>query len=422
MLGIPALGIENGGLGFGPKVEEHWQDAAVDGTRAVMAAIGMLEHTRKYPLPKRQLIYRQSHRVNSSVGGFLRPRLGPEALGEPVQRGQLLGEIVSPYTFEVVEELRGSADGLLFYVGRHYPVTPAIGPSESPTPKTKGSAGSRTGRHNRERASLARRDRINGELVPRGEHRVVRVPVLTDLDSCEIALHVHAVVGREPGPVLAMHTGLHGSEWQTSEITRRVIESLDPAEMRGTLLAVPVGNPIALSSRTRNLRDESDSPDLNRSFGGEQTWLADQLAAALVEHLISKADALVDFHCGLWGAAMGSVTCGKDFSDPSVSARRSSWPAPSGTRSFDGPTLSAASPGRRARSATPASGSASPAWLPRSAGPVSTRSSRSAGTRRTCAGCAVCCSTLASWRGSHPTPSERSSSGGLCGPIRATAG
>jgi uncharacterized protein len=163
--------------------------------------------------------------------------------------------------------------------------------------------------------------RINGELVPRGEYRVVRVPVLTDLDSCEIALYVHAVVGREPGPVLAMHTALHGSEWQTSEITRRVIETLDPAEMRGALLAVPVGNPIALSSRTRNLRDESDSPDLNRSFGGEQTWLADQLAAALVEHLISKADALIDFHCGLWGSAMGSVTCGKDFSDPGVSAR-----------------------------------------------------------------------------------------------------
>ena len=61
--------------------------------------------------------------------------------------------------------------------------------------------------------------RINGELVPRGERRVIRVPVVTDLDGCEIALFVHAVAGAKPGPVLAMHTALHGSEWQTVEIT-----------------------------------------------------------------------------------------------------------------------------------------------------------------------------------------------------------
>jgi predicted deacylase len=91
--------------------------------------------------------------------------------------------------------------------------------------------------------------------------------------------------------------------------------------MRGAFLALPVANPIAFSSRTRNLRDESDSPDLNRSFNGEQTWLADQLGRAISTHLLAHADALIDFHCGLWGAAMHSVTVGKDFSSPDVSRR-----------------------------------------------------------------------------------------------------
>ncbi len=161
--------------------------------------------------------------------------------------------------------------------------------------------------------------RVAGELVRPGQYRVVRAPVLTDLDGCEIALHLHAVVGARPGPVLAVHTTLHGSEWLPIEAVRLLVGGLDPLAMAGALLAVPVANPIALSSRTRNLRDESDSPDLNRSFGGEQSWLADQLAAALVEHLYRPASALVDFHCGLWGAAMGSVTCGKDFADGEVS-------------------------------------------------------------------------------------------------------
>src|SRR5687767_2458571 len=155
----------------------------------------------------------------------------------------------------------------------------------------------------------------------RGTRSAVRVPVLTDLDGCEIALTIHAVVGSQPGPTLAMHTVLHGSEWQPVEVARHVVESLDPGDMRGAFLALPVANPIALSSRTRNLRDESDSPDLNRSFGGEQTWLADQLARAITRHLLEPADALIDFHCGLWGAAMHSVTVGKDFSNPEISRR-----------------------------------------------------------------------------------------------------
>lgn len=161
--------------------------------------------------------------------------------------------------------------------------------------------------------------RVNGETPPSGRKSVIRVPVLTDLDGCEIALTIHAIVGARPRPVFAMHTALHGSEWMTVEITRRLVESLDPAQMSGSVLALPVANPIALASRTRNLRDESDSPDLNRSFGGEQAWIADQLGRAIVANLYENADAVMDFHSGLWGAAMGSVTCGRDFKDPAVS-------------------------------------------------------------------------------------------------------
>lgn len=160
---------------------------------------------------------------------------------------------------------------------------------------------------------------IADRLVPQGEKAVIEIPVLDDLDGSTISLVVHAVVGATPGPVLALHTGTHGSEWGSAEITRRLVESLDPAEMSGALLALPVANPIAYATQTRNTRDESDSPDLNRSFGGAQAWLADQLARAISDHLYANADALIDFHSGIWGSTMGSVTCGRDFDDPAVS-------------------------------------------------------------------------------------------------------
>jgi predicted deacylase len=162
---------------------------------------------------------------------------------------------------------------------------------------------------------------INGHAVARGERRVIRVPVLTDLDGGEIALYIHAVVGAKPGPVFALHAGLHGSEWQSAEIVGRVLATLDPAEMSGAVLALPVGSPPTLASRTRNMRDESDSADLNRAFGNEQAWITDQLARAIATHLLKHADAMMDFHCGLWGAAMGSVTCVRDFTKPGLAER-----------------------------------------------------------------------------------------------------
>ncbi|HEX6947132.1 MAG TPA: succinylglutamate desuccinylase/aspartoacylase family protein [Acidimicrobiia bacterium] len=160
---------------------------------------------------------------------------------------------------------------------------------------------------------------VAGEIAPMGTKTVIEVPVFVDLSDAEINLVLHAVVGVEPGPVLGLHTGTHGSEWASVDITRRLVKELDPATMKGAVLALPVANPVAFGTQTRNTRDESDSPDLNRSFGGQQTWIADQLARAIADHLYTHVDALIDFHSGIWGSTMGSVTCGRDFDDPAVS-------------------------------------------------------------------------------------------------------
>jgi predicted deacylase len=123
VLGIPALGVEIGGAGFGREAELVWHEHLFAGVRAFMGTIGMIEGAPDIR-PKRQLVYSVAYRVNPSVGGILRPLFGPESLGEPVEQGTLLGTVVSPYTLEVIEELYAPVDGLLFYIGRDYPVNP----------------------------------------------------------------------------------------------------------------------------------------------------------------------------------------------------------------------------------------------------------------------------------------------------------
>lgn len=155
----------------------------------------------------------------------------------------------------------------------------------------------------------------------KGFSEVQRIPVTTDLDGSELELVINVITGANPGPTLAVVSGLHGSEWLAPISNLDLMASIDPQQLSGTLIVVPVANPVAFASGTRNIRDESDSPDLNRSFGGTQTWLGDQIAGAIAESVLRNADAVIDFHCGPWGAAMDVVGCASDYTNPELSAR-----------------------------------------------------------------------------------------------------
>ncbi len=142
-----------------------------------------------------------------------------------------------------------------------------------------------------------------------------RYPVTTDLHGGEIRLAVHEITGARDGPTLALLSSLHGGEWLSIEMVRRLVVRLDPAAMAGRVLAVPVGNPAALNHLTRNTPDESDSADLNRIFPGQFTWLADLLARAITEHILKKCQYVIDMHLGLWGSSFYTVVWPKDLPD-----------------------------------------------------------------------------------------------------------
>lgn len=159
---------------------------------------------------------------------------------------------------------------------------------------------------------------FDGHAVSAGATAVVRMPVTTDLSGAELALYAHVVRGRRPGPVLTLFSTLHGGEFLSIEMVRRFIQSLNPEEMAGTVIGLPVGNPVALTDGTRNTRDESDSADLNRIFPGQYNWLTDQLAKTITREILQKTDFLIDMHLGLWGATMGTTGYSVDFSDDEV--------------------------------------------------------------------------------------------------------
>jgi uncharacterized protein len=78
---------------------------------------------------------------------------------------------------------------------------------------------------------------------------------------------------------------------------RRLLASLDPAELSGRILIAPVVNPLAFQSQTRHT--PQDMQNLNRLFPGDaRGWLTEQLADVFVRGFLPGIDVLLDLHAG----------------------------------------------------------------------------------------------------------------------------
>lgn len=107
---------------------------------------------------------------------------------------------------------------------------------------------------------------------------------------------VIVVHGERPGPRLCLTGGVHGDELNGVEVVRRLAWSIEPDELSGTVIAVPIVNLLGFSRGSRYLPDRRD---LNRFFpGSRQGSSASRIAHSFFEAVISHCDALVDFHTG----------------------------------------------------------------------------------------------------------------------------
>jgi predicted deacylase len=122
VLGIPASGSMLGGAGFDRSLEKAWMNSNLQGVHNIMIHLGMMDGSLQ--LPDQYLVYSTVQRINPNVGGLLVPVSPVDKFGREMKKDELLGHIVSPFTLEVIEELRVPMDGYLAYWPRSYPVRP----------------------------------------------------------------------------------------------------------------------------------------------------------------------------------------------------------------------------------------------------------------------------------------------------------
>jgi predicted deacylase len=137
---------------------------------------------------------------------------------------------------------------------------------------------------------------ILGPLTPGTRQRhLVTLPGMALSDEPR---PVVTITGASPGPVLLVGAGVHGGEYPAIEAVIRLARELDPADIAGTVILMPVLNLPAFWSRTMFVCPV-DNVNPNRVFPGDPTGsYSEQMTHALVHEFIAHADAYLDLHGG----------------------------------------------------------------------------------------------------------------------------
>ncbi len=107
---------------------------------------------------------------------------------------------------------------------------------------------------------------------------------------------VLVVNGARAGPVLCLTAAIHGDELNGIEIVRRILHGIDPNELSGTVIGVPIVNLQGFQRASRYLTDRRD---LNRFFpGNPQGSSASRIAYSFFNNIVKHCDLLVDLHTG----------------------------------------------------------------------------------------------------------------------------
>ncbi|MAA65500.1 MAG: succinylglutamate desuccinylase [Alteromonadaceae bacterium] len=136
---------------------------------------------------------------------------------------------------------------------------------------------------------------LGAEVRPGTSTRLAWTPDIS-ISGLASPTPVLVINGAQPGPNLCMTGAVHGDELNGIEIIRRVMYDIEPDELSGRVIGVPIVNVQGFQRGSRYLPDRRD---LNRNFPGDPNGsLAGRIAYSLFNDVIRHCDMLVDIHTG----------------------------------------------------------------------------------------------------------------------------
>lgn len=135
-------------------------------------------------------------------------------------------------------------------------------------------------------ATAAPGQKADGYLqVPAGVDAGTNIPVVI-------------VNGAKPGPVLALVTGAHGTEYVSIIAVEKLINELNPAEVSGTVILVPLVNIASFEQKVPHV-NPVDNKSMNRFYPGNPSGTqTDRASYVITKEIVDRCDYLIDYHGG----------------------------------------------------------------------------------------------------------------------------
>ena len=153
------------------------------------------------------------------------------------------------------------------------------------------------------------------ELTPKGHTGYYWLEVITDTFFTPVHIPVMVARGVEEGPTLGLTAAVHGNELNGISVIHRLFSEINPSELKGTIVGIPVVN---VPSFNRKKRRFIDGVDLNHIMPGKKDGNVSQVYAfRIFEKIIKKFDYLLDLHTASSGR-VNSYYIRADMSQPKV--------------------------------------------------------------------------------------------------------
>ena len=116
----------------------------------------------------------------------------------------------------------------------------------------------------------------------------------------DAALHIPVALfhGAWPGPVLALVAGAHGTEYSSIIALEKLIGRIDPTELTGTVIVVPLVNIPSFEQKVPHV-NPVDGKSMNRFYPGRADGTQTERASyAITREVVNRCDYLIDLHGG----------------------------------------------------------------------------------------------------------------------------
>lgn len=135
----------------------------------------------------------------------------------------------------------------------------------------------------------------NAHVHP-GEMANLALPLPERFSCSPLYMPIKVLHGKKKGPCLVVFSVLKGTELNGLEIANRLVKDIKPAEISGTIIAIPVMNVYGLTHYPTTLPTGSD---LGSCFpGNEEGSFGERIAHLVTEEVLKKADYCIELQTG----------------------------------------------------------------------------------------------------------------------------